>query len=105
MATREHHAISAAIASRDPKQARQAMRTPVDSAIWALGQVRSSRGHLADTGERRGTGRRRKDRLRRTLTSQGSSRPSAKAASRRSLSRAPVTGVRDGYDLPKAVAG
>ncbi len=49
MATRE----LAAIASRDPKQARQAMRTPIDSAIWALGQVRSSRGYLADTGERR----------------------------------------------------
>jgi transcriptional regulator with XRE-family HTH domain len=34
-----------------------------------------------------------------------SSRPSAKAASRRSPSRAPETGVRDSYDLPKAATG
>ena len=34
-----------------------------------------------------------------------SSRPSTKAASRRSPSRAPETGVRDSYDLPRAAAG
>jgi transcriptional regulator with XRE-family HTH domain len=34
-----------------------------------------------------------------------SSRPGAKATSRRSPSRAPVTGVRDSYDFPKAATG
>jgi transcriptional regulator with XRE-family HTH domain len=34
-----------------------------------------------------------------------SSRPGAKGASRRSPSRAPVTGVRDSYALPKAATG
>jgi transcriptional regulator with XRE-family HTH domain len=34
-----------------------------------------------------------------------SSRPRAKAASRRSPSRAPVTGVKDTDDLPKAATG
>jgi len=34
-----------------------------------------------------------------------SSRPGSKAASRRSPSRVPETGVRDSYDLPKAATG
>ena len=34
-----------------------------------------------------------------------SSRPRAKATSRRSPSCAPQTGVRDNYDLPKAATG